>query len=115
MEKLNTTCIMCPMGCNLEIKNIDGEIIVAGNTCKRGAEYGKQEFLQPKRVVTTLFKCNGKVCSCKTSALVDKNKIADILKEVAKINYKGAVQIGDVIIKNVLNLGADIVATKNME
>ena len=41
---MNTICIMCPMGCSLTIEEIDGQVVVKGNTCKRGEIYGKEEY-----------------------------------------------------------------------
>ena len=44
MEEKKLTCICCPMGCQLQVKIRDGQVEkVEGNTCKRGAEYGKKE------------------------------------------------------------------------
>lgn len=37
---MKTICIMCPMGCPLDINKVDGKIVVTGNTCKRGEIYG---------------------------------------------------------------------------
>ena len=113
---MKTICIMCPMGCPIEVNKIDDKITVAGNTCKRGEVYGIQEFISPKRVVTSLIKAiGGGVVSVKTNQLVDKSKIFDILEELKNIRVKPPVHIGDIIIKNVLNTGADIVATRETD
>ena len=46
METRNLTCIGCPMGCPLTVKIENGTVLsVEGNTCKRGAIYGKKEVL----------------------------------------------------------------------
>lgn len=37
------------MGCPLTIEEVNGEVVVSGNTCKRGAMYGKEEYTHPKR------------------------------------------------------------------
>ena len=37
---MKTVCIMCPMGCELTIEKVKGEIKVSGNTCLRGETYG---------------------------------------------------------------------------
>lgn len=45
MEIRNLTCIGCPMGCPLTVKLEDTEVInIEGNTCKRGAVYGKKRL-----------------------------------------------------------------------
>jgi len=73
---MKTICIMCPMGCPLDINKVDGKIVVTGNTCKRGEIYGTQEFTAPKRVVTSLVRLtSGGVVSVKTDGLVLKTLI----------------------------------------
>ena len=48
METRNLTCIGCPMGCPLTVKIENGTVLsVEGNTCKRGAIYGKKEVTDP--------------------------------------------------------------------
>ena len=112
MKKM--TCIMCPMGCPLEAEQIDGEVCVKGYTCKRGLEYGKQEFIAPKRIVTTLvWLQNGKVVPVKTNQPVAKDKIFEILREVKNLCVADSVRMGDVVAQNVCQSGADLIVTKN--
>ena len=60
MEIRNLTCIGCPMGCPLTVKLEDTEVInIEGNTCKRGAVYGKKEVTNPTRIVTTTVRVSG--------------------------------------------------------
>ncbi|HPG92203.1 MAG TPA: DUF1667 domain-containing protein [Clostridia bacterium] len=112
---MKMTCINCPMGCQLEV-NLNGkEVVVTGNTCARGITYGKQEFLLPMRTVTSLVKVRqGGVLSVKTNSQVPKSKIFEVLDTLKNITVDSPIKIGDVIVKNVLNLGVDIVATKNL-
>jgi hypothetical protein len=54
MEERKLTCIGCPMGCQLQVIIKDGIVEkVTGNTCKRGADYGKKEVTDPTRIVTS--------------------------------------------------------------
>ncbi len=99
-------CIKCPRGCNL---HVEGDK-VTGNLCPRGLDYAREEQTNPMRIVTTLIKVNNKVVSVKTSKEVPKNRIQDVLDEVAKIRVEKT-QIGDVVLSNLLGLGADIVVT----
>lgn len=110
----NATCINCPMGCALTIEVNGDDIKVSGNTCKRGETYGKQEVTSPKRVVTSLVRIkDGAVVSCKTNQAIDKDKIFAVLEELRHIEVNSPIKIGDVIVKNILGTGADIVATCN--
>lgn len=107
---MKMTCIMCPVGCSLEVSKKNGEIVVSGNSCVRGEIYGKQEAIAPKRMVTTVAKTNNGVVSVKTTNPIDKERVNDVVLEIGKLYLKNP-QHGQVVIKNVLGLGADIVVT----
>jgi len=110
-------CITCPMGCHLQVNDDKNNIIVTGNTCPRGKQYGINEVTRPKRMVTSSVKViNGidDVCSVKTKEAIDKNLIFDVLNELKNIELKAPVHIGDIVIKNVLNTNIDIVASRNV-
>ena len=112
MKKRELTCIMCPLGCQLTV-TIDGEnITVTGNNCKRGEIFGKEEVTCPMRIVTSSVKTEKGVRACKTSKPVPKSMIFEVMKEIEKLRLKNA-KFGEVVIKNVLNTGADIVITAN--
>ena len=100
-------CIKCPRGCNLSINGDN----ITGNLCPRGLDYAREEMTCPMRMVTALVKSkDGKIIPVKTSQEVPKSKIDDVLKEISKCRV-GAVCIGDIIIKNVIGIGVDIVVT----
>ena len=111
-------CITCPMGCHLKVNDDDkSNIIVNGNTCPRGRIYGINEVTNPKRMITSSVKVNNGidlVVSVKTKEAIDKSLIFDVLNELKDVSVDAPIKIGDVIIKNVLNTGVDIVATRNV-
>ena len=112
-KKMETVCIRCPIGCNLLVEEDKvGDIIVSGNRCPRGAQYGKQEFTCPKRTITTIYKRkNGKTMSVRTSVAVDKKLYFLTLKAIKLAKEPENPKPGDVLIKNVLNTGSDIIIT----
>ncbi len=112
MEKRNLTCIMCPLGCQLTVLKDGDNITVTGNNCKRGEIFGKEEVTCPMRIVTSSVKTEKGVRACKTSKPVPKSMIFEVMKEIEKLRLK-SVKFGEVVIKNVLNTGADIVITAN--
>lgn len=108
---MKTTCIMCPLGCELDIKKqANGEIKVSGNSCIRGEKYAISELTNPVRNISSLIKAGGGVVAVKTTAPVPKDRIEDCLKEISKINLKFIPQMGTIVIKNILNLGVDVVS-----
>lgn len=112
MENRNLTCIMCPLGCQLTVLKDGDNITVTGNNCKRGEIFGKEEVTCPMRIVTSSVKTEKGVRACKTSKPVPKSMIFEVMKEIEKLRLKNA-KFGEVVIKNVLNTGADIVITAN--
>ncbi len=113
---MNTTCIMCPMGCALTVEEKGGVVTVVGNGCPRGEKYGKAEFSHPERVVTTLLKgLYGGVVSVKTDGPIPKDKIADLLAWAASYRLDHAVKTGDVIAESPVSCGANVVATSDFK
>ena len=119
MEIRNLTCIGCPMGCPLTVKLEGTEVIsVEGNTCKRGAVYGKKEVTNPTRIVTTTVRVSGgtePVVSVKTKEDIPKDKIFDCIRAMKEIIVAAPVHIGDIILTDVAHTGVDMIATKNVE
>lgn len=111
-------CTCCPMGCYLTLNYAESKILnVTGNRCKIGQEYAEKEFSNPERILTTTIEVKGglfPLVSVRTNKPVPKNKIFDIMNLLAKVELKPPIKIGGIVIKNVLNLGVDIVATKNV-
>lgn len=111
-------CIVCPKGCRLSVdQRPDGEILVMGNGCNRGIPYAKKELTNPTRVVTSTVRINGgihKRLPVKTSTDIPKGLNFAVMKELESIELNAPIKVGTVIIKNILNTGADIVATRNM-
>lgn len=112
MEKRELTCIMCPLGCQLTVTKDGDKIEVTGNNCQRGEIFGKEEVTRPMRIVTSSVKTDKGVRACKTTKAVPKSMIFDVMKEIEKLRFKN-VKYGEVVLKNVLNTGADIVITAN--
>ncbi|MCL1857185.1 MAG: DUF1667 domain-containing protein, partial [Kiritimatiellaeota bacterium] len=65
------TCTVCPVGCRLEVgEDAGGAVTVHGAACARGKDYGKQEYTDPRRTVTTLVRVlhgHRNVCAVKTT------------------------------------------------
>lgn len=117
--KKDIICIVCPKGCNVTVEyDENGIITMEGYGCNRGIDYVKAEVLHPVRMITSSVKIEGAkyaLCPVKTSKPVAKNKMKDIVKEISSVIIKAPVQMGDIIIENVCESGADIIATQTLE
>ena len=108
-------CITCPRGCHL---SVDDNLNVTGNMCPRGAMYAKAELTHPVRMVTSSVYVDSKTevrLPVKTKEPIPKELIFDVMEEIYKVRVKAPIKIGDVVIKNVLGSGVDIIATKNID
>ena len=109
------TCIVCPMGCRMLVE-LDGATVVSvsGNTCPRGKQYAIDECTHPMRTVTSTARTtNGGVIAVKTNRVIPKELMFDCMREINRVTVSLPVRVGDVIIPNVLNTGADVIATAN--
>jgi CxxC motif-containing protein len=51
MEEKQMTCVICPLGCTIRVQGEGGNIrSIEGFFCPRGDVYGRDEFINPKRV-----------------------------------------------------------------
>ena len=122
------TCILCPNGCELQIayeaaaeENGSGESVkllsVSGNKCPRGMEYAKQEIVNPMRNIASSVTLVGgamPLVSVRLTGPIPKAKIMDVMDVIRSVSVQAPVKIGDVIIHDVLGLGVDVVATRNV-
>ncbi len=118
MEKIELTCIGCPMGCPLVVEMENGAVSkVTGNTCPRGDAYGRKEVTNPTRIVTSTVRVEGgtlPVVSCKTRTDIPKGKIFDVARALKTVTVPAPVTIGQVLVDNVADTGVEIIATKNV-
>ncbi len=110
----NLICIVCPRGCHL---TIDENKNVSGNSCPRGVNYAINEITCPKRILTSTVKLVSKSLArlpVITSEEIDKNIIFDVMKELNKVEVKAPIKMHEIIIKNVLNTGVNIISTREI-
>ena len=111
-------CIVCPTGCEIQAKeNANGEIAFEGYACNRGLEYAQQEYYEPKRILTTTIRVeNGflPLVPVRTDIPILKDKLRAVLEEIAAIELKAPIKAGDILIGNVLGLGANVIASRDL-
>lgn len=117
-ETKKLTCIVCPIGCQIQVILGDNEIIeINGFTCPRGKEYAVHEITNPLRMVTSTVRVMGgclPLLPVKTSKPIPKHLIMECMKEINKACVKAPVGIGDVIVSDIFGSGVDIIATRDI-
>ena len=107
------TCIVCPKGCTLTVELEGREVLsVTGHTCRRGEIYAQTECTAPMRTLTTTAAiAGGGVVPVKTDRAVPKELLMACMKEINALRVSGAVKIGDVVLENILDTGANVIIT----
>ena len=111
------TCIVCPKGCQLTVELKGKEIrSITGHTCKRGEEYANTECTAPRRTLTTTAPVmGGGVVPVKTDGTVPKELLFECMALINKAYVPADAEVGYIVIKNILNTGADVVTTRNVK
>lgn len=118
---METICTVCPIGCHLVITkdyvNPDN-YVVTGNKCKRGENYGILEATNPTRVITSTIKINNtylKRLPVKTKGAIPKDMNFKCMELINSLEVDAPVKVGQVIVKDILGTGVDLVASRSME
>ncbi|MBU0456298.1 MAG: DUF1667 domain-containing protein [Pseudomonadota bacterium] len=118
MDTKKLICICCPIGCELQVNKTENGVEVTGNKCPRGKKYALSEIEAPKRYVTSTVKIEGwmyPVISVKTKEPIPKENIFEVMNVLSDVTIKAPVHVGEIVVKNILNLGVDIIATRNTD
>lgn len=110
-------CIVCPTGCLVHVENINGELIIEGHSCKRGEEYAKEEFIAPKRILTTTLQVENAflpLIPVRSDKPIPKDRLQETLKVIAIAKTKAPIKMGDILIEKVLGLDINIIASRNL-
>ena len=116
--KKTVTCTVCPRGCEIEAEftNAD-DIVVKGFSCPRGERYAKDECLAPKRTFTSSVRIDApgrRMLPVRTNAPVPKEMLLPCAEAAHAIRVEGHVRAGEVLRKDFLGTGTDLVATMTL-
>lgn len=116
--KRTITCTVCPQGCEIEAEYTGAaDIVVKGNSCPRGERYAKDECLAPKRVFTSSVRIDApgrRMLPVRTKDPVPKEMLIPCTEASRLIQMKGHVNVGDVIQKDFLGTGTDLIASMTL-
>lgn len=117
-EKRHFVCVICPIGCEVDVIHDGGEIIsMEGNKCKKSEEFVRQELIEPMRVLTTTVRIQGArwpVIPVRTDKSVPKRLFLRIMRQLRRIELQAPVNMLDAVVKDVAGTGASIIATRTM-
>lgn len=122
-ETKSMTCIICPMGCTMEVTTEDDGVQkrvvkVVDNNCPRGPEYVKKELLNPTRTLTTTIEVTGGkqvLVPVKTKGEVPKAQLMNCMQVIRRACVAAPVKRGDILIHDILGTGVNVIACADVE
>ena len=109
--KLQTTCIICPRGCQLKV---DDDLTVHGHSCPRGKAYAIQEATAPRRALSSTAVIDSRcvnVIPVQSAAPLPKGSIEKALGEIRLLHLKAPIHEGDVLIPDLAGTGIPLLAS----
>jgi CxxC motif-containing protein len=118
VQKKHFVCVVCPIGCEIDVVHDGSKIIsMEGNRCEKSEEFISQELVEPMRILTTTVRVQGSrlsVIPVRTDKAVPKRLFPHIMKQLRHIKLQAPVSMLDVVVKDILHTGADVIATRTM-
>jgi Uncharacterized protein with conserved CXXC pairs len=109
-------CIVCPKGCHLKVDE-ENEYAVTGNACGRGMSYGVKELTNPTRVITSTVLIEGSSiprAPVKTDRDIPQKYIFGAVRLLDNVTLQAPVQLGQVVVADILGTGANFVVTRSL-
>jgi CxxC motif-containing protein len=115
--KKEITCIICPKSCHISVIGNESEIEIDGAKCLKGREYAKFEAFEPRRIFTSTVKIvsgDYKVVPVRSSKPNKKDDWAKGKKIIEQLIIKLPVQFHQILKKDFIEKGIDLIATKEI-
>lgn len=116
---MNITCIVCPLGCSIDIEEENESIVeINGYSCPRGKEFAESEFYNPKRVVTTIVAIDGGeqlYLPVISDGQVPKQMLWDCVELLKRTKVRPPIEMGDIVVEDILDTGINIISAKSIE
>jgi CxxC motif-containing protein len=120
MNAKELVCTVCPNSCSLIVElSADGQAAkVSGNRCSRGEIFAKQEVVCPMRILTSSVLIHGEngteaLLPVRSSDSFALSKHAEAMELLRHMTVKAPVKMGDVIIRNLLDMQVNLIASSN--
>lgn len=120
MNEETIICLVCPLACHIKlIFDEKGNVKkIVGARCSKGKEYALKEHRSPERVLTATVrtsKTSHPLLSVRTNRPIPKKLLRQCMSLLAEVKVDGPVKMGEVILHNILNTGADVIATQEIK
>jgi len=119
VQRKDIICILCPKGCRIGVTGEPREdgTNIEGAECVEGRKHAVREATNPCRLVCTSVEVDGgdmPLLSVRTAQAVPKGKVMDCLRELAGVRMAAPVSLGQIIVRDILRTGIDVIATREV-
>ena len=120
MTSKELTCVVCPAGCRITVTlDEDGKVLsIDGNTCKRGEKYAESEVTHPVRTLTSTVRIKTpsgiKMLPVKTNKPIPRESLFCAMKKIRAVEVTAPITIGDVICRDYVEEGTNLVSCKTV-
>ncbi len=119
MNQRMITCILCPNGCELDVRwdsePTEESIEASGNLCPKGIRYALEELTHPERTLTTSVRVRGgtqRLASVKTAAPIPRDALTAAREALRPIVLEAPVEIGQVVDQDLAGTGIEALVTR---
>jgi CxxC motif-containing protein len=110
-------CITCPKGCRAKVWREEGSIRIKGKICRKGRAYVEQEFIEPKRVLTSTVvvqNSHAKRLPVRTVSAIPKADLFRAMAKLSEVEVTPPIRVGSVIVPNIVGTGVDVIASDDL-
>jgi CxxC motif-containing protein len=117
MEVRELTCLVCPVGCRARVQVEGGRAVRWENLeCRAGEEYVRREVELPLRDFFTVVRVRGGgVVPVRTTGPIPRDRLLEASRQLAGLEVEGPVKAGEVLVRDLLGMGVDVVAAGEAE
>ena len=117
--KKTIVCTVCPNGCQIEADCARGaEPTLTGYRCERGKAYAMDECVAPKRTFTGSVHITGagrRILPVRSRGPIPRELLERCAEETHTLSVTAPVASHQVLIKNLLGSGVDLIASMSLE
>ena len=112
-------CIVCPRSCHVLVEGGTGAVeSVSGNQCARGEKYARQEFIDPRRILTSSVRLEGSgriMLPVRSSGALPRDLLLRCMAEIKRCAITPPVALHQPVIRDILGTGIDIITCMPVE
>jgi CxxC motif-containing protein/NADPH-dependent 2,4-dienoyl-CoA reductase/sulfur reductase-like enzyme len=117
LTETEVICVVCPYSCSVRIHAQGETLYTEGTRCTRGIDYALREATDPRRIFTSTVRVRHgeiRMLSVRSTKPIRKGEWKRAMEITSDIEINAPVFCGQIVVKDFLEDGIDLVATKDV-